>query len=111
MAQGCQAFGRRLARQRLADERTLDSRPHEPTLTVLHAMSSEHGSCHVASCVAQLDLGYNSLGAEDAKLLADALRVNGSLTRLDVSINYINEEGKAALRKAIEGRSGFELLL
>jgi hypothetical protein len=34
------------------------------------------------------------------------------MTRLDVRYNSLmGEEGKAALRKAIEGRSGFELEL
>ena len=44
--------------------------------------------------------------------IADALHINASLTWLNVSFNHIlGEEGEAALRKAIEGRSGFELLL
>ena len=37
--------------------------------------------------------------------------VSASLTRLNVGFNNLREEGEAALRKAIEGRSGFELLL
>ena len=38
--------------------------------------------------------------------------VVGSMTRLDVRVNYeLGEEGKALLRRAIAGRSGFELLL
>jgi hypothetical protein len=37
--------------------------------------------------------------------------VIASMTRLDVRHNLIGEEGKAALHEAIEGRSGFELLL
>ena len=38
--------------------------------------------------------------------------VIASLTRLDVSgFDLLGKEGKAALREAIEGRSGFELLL
>ena len=37
--------------------------------------------------------------------------VRASLTRLDVRVNSLGEEGKAALRKALDGRSGFELLL
>ena len=35
-----------------------------------------------------------------------------SMTQLDVRNNWFwGEEGKAALRKAIEGRSGFKLLM
>ena len=49
-----------------------------------------------------------------AKLIAEALRtsVTTSLTKLDVSFNsFIKGEEKAALQKAVEGRSGFELIL
>jgi hypothetical protein len=37
--------------------------------------------------------------------------VVASMTRLDVRRNNLGEGGKAALRKALQGRSGFELLL
>ena len=51
--------------------------------------------------------------AEGIKAIADALHVNASLTKLDVRYNYImrGEEGKAALQKAVDGRSGFALIL
>ena len=63
------------------------------------------------SCV-QLNLSSNELSPEGAKALAPALAASASLTWLNVSFNHIlGEEGEAALRKAIEGRSGFELLL
>ena len=62
-------------------------------------------------CYAQIDLSWNEIGAEGAKPLADALRVTGSMTRLNMSWNSLGEEGKATLRKAIEGRPGFELEL
>ena len=51
------------------------------------------------------------MGAEGAKPLADALRVNSGLTKIDVSLNSLGDEGKAALRKAVEGRSDIELQL
>ena len=52
------------------------------------------------------------LGAEGAKAVAKLASVTPSMTRLDVRYNSrMGEEGKAALRGAIEGRSGFELLL
>ena len=41
--------------------------------------------------------------------LADALRVNGSLTKLELRVNYMGDEGKAIIRKAVEGREGFVL--
>ena len=43
--------------------------------------------------------------------IADALRFSGSLTRLDVKYNSLGKEGSAMLRRAVEGRSGFELKL
>ena len=52
-----------------------------------------------------------SLGVASAVVIASLIGVNGSLTRLDVRLDDLGEEGKAALRKAIEGRSGFKLLL
>ena len=55
--------------------------------------------------------GSNIGGPAGAKHVADMLRVTGSMTRLDVSKNRLGDEGEAVLRKAIEGRSGFELLL
>jgi hypothetical protein len=51
------------------------------------------------------------LGAEGAKAMAELVSGMASMTRLDVRSNYLREGGKAALRKALEGRSGFELLL
>ena len=51
------------------------------------------------------------LTSQDAKLLAPEIAVHASLTKLDVRYNSsMGEEGKAALRKAVEGRSGFELI-
>jgi hypothetical protein len=49
--------------------------------------------------------------SDGIQALADALCVSASLTWLDVSLNYLGEEGKAVLRNAVEDRSGFELLL
>ena len=43
--------------------------------------------------------------------ISDALRVNASLTKLDARFNMLGEEVKAALRKAVEARSGFKLEL
>ena len=47
----------------------------------------------------------------DAILLTADLAVRASLTRLDVQYNSLGEEGTAALHKAVEDRSGFELKL
>ena len=65
-----------------------------------------------ADSLTSLDLTSKGLGVPEAIVLADLLRsVCASMTRLDVRVNSLGEEGKAALRKALEGRSGFELLL
>ena len=54
---------------------------------------------------------YKRMKPADAILLTADLAVIPSLTRLEVEYNLLGEEGEAALRKATEGRSGFELLL
>ena len=61
--------------------------------------------------VQELALQWNSIGPKGAKAVAAMAVVVGSMTRLDVTYNGLGDEGKAVLRKAIEGRSGFELLL
>ena len=66
--------------------------------------------------LATLDLSNKSIvstrfGPKGAAAVASAIAVMPSLTRLDVKYNALGEEGEAALRKTIEGRSGFELLL
>ena len=43
--------------------------------------------------------------------MAPAIAVCASLTQLDVGMNSLGEQGKAVLRNAVEGRSGFELKL
>ena len=78
-----------------------------------------------------MDLSHNSIGGheeiycygsldeaitkfvyepEGVMAIADALRVNGGLTSLDVQYNNLdNSEGKPAIRKAVEGREGVDL--
>ena len=56
-------------------------------------------------------MSINNLGPEGAAVLAPAIAVCASLTRLDVEYNSLGEEGRAVLRKAVEGRSEFELKL
>ena len=51
------------------------------------------------------------LGVEGAKATAELVSVMASLTKLNVQFNELGEEGEAVLRKAVEGRSGFELVL
>ena len=56
-------------------------------------------------------LGKGTYNAEGIKAIADALLVAGSLTELVAWDNNLGDEGEAALRKAVEGRAGFELML
>ena len=50
----------------------------------------------------QLDLSWNEIGAEGAKPLADALRVNGSLTKMSLAWNNLGVEGTKAICEALE---------
>ena len=64
------------------------------------------------SKLAALNVGYNSIGPDGAKAVAALCSVSGSLTKLDARLNGgMGADGKAALRKAVEGRSDFDLLL
>ena len=67
--------------------------------------------CGLKSDQEEANFGRWRLTQKDAKLLAPEIAVHVSLTKLDVSSNSIMGEEKAALQKAVEGRSGFELIL
>jgi Ran GTPase-activating protein (RanGAP) involved in mRNA processing and transport len=67
----------------------------------------QNGSCKIEA----LNLCGNKIGPPGAKSLAAMISVTASLTRVDVRGNYLGQEGKAVLRKAVEGRSGLQLLL
>ena len=64
-----------------------------------------------ADSFTELNLQRKNIGVEGGMVVAGLLPVMASLTRLEVKDNLLREEGEAALRKATEGRSGFELLL
>ena len=72
--------------------------------------------------VLQLDLSNNQLcgldrfgggtyTAEGITAIADALRVNGGLMALNLSINNMGGEGEASIRNAVQEKAGFELHL
>ena len=61
-------------------------------------------------CCWQLNLSDNLLGPKGAEALAPAL-VTGSLTTLNVEYNHLGVEEKDMIRKAVEGREGFDLAL
>ena len=54
-------------------------------------------------------LSRNSLGAEGAAALAPALAANGSLTALDLSSNYLMDEGVSAVCQAIQNNKETKL--
>ena len=56
-------------------------------------------------------IGGNSIRVEGAKAIAEALKVNAVLTKLDIQVNNMGDEGKKAVRDAVKDRSGFELML
>ena len=56
-----------------------------------------------------LDVRENAIGPDGAKALAAFCAASGSLTACDARGNHLGSELKAALREAVEGRSGFEL--
>ena len=51
----------------------------------------------------------NHLRPEGAKILAEALHVNSSLTFLNIAGNSIGKEGKLALGNAVHGNTGSSL--
>ena len=52
---------------------------------------------------------YNDIGPEGAAAIGEGLKVNGSLTSLDVSSNRLDAASKKLLQDAVGDRSGFEL--
>ena len=55
--------------------------------------------------------GEGVYNADGIKAIADSIAVTASLTQVDVRYNRSGMQDKDVLRKAVEGRSGFELLL
>ena len=62
--------------------------------------------------VTKVDLNLNKkIGAEGAKALAEALKVNATVKELLLYSSGIGEQGKQLLRDAVAGRKGFNLSL
>ena len=57
----------------------------------------------------ELNLYYNSIGDDGAKAIAEALKVNPVLTKLDIRANNMRDAGEKAVRDAVKDRSGFVL--
>lgn len=56
-----------------------------------------------------IGMGKCNLGVEEAKILAEYASGMGSLTYLHVAINFMGDEGEAAIREAVRGKQGFVL--
>ena len=63
----------------------------------------------VNGSLTSLDLSINRLGAEGAAALAPALAANGLLTSLDLSNNYLTDEGVSAVCEAIKSNKETKL--
>ena len=60
----------------------------------------------------ELWLGGNEIGDVGAKAIAEALKVNAVLTKLELSFNRdMGDAGEKAVRDAVKDRSEFELML
>ena len=87
------------------------------SLTSLHVLkgSSFHGVCphlgtlclvlKVNSTLTNLNLGWNSIGDEGAHSLSQALKVNSTLTNLNLGWNSIGDEGAHSLSQALKVNS------
>ena len=112
---GAKALAPALVRGSLTSISLLGNKFDDETVTMLLTLKEEKPTlitlCGLKPDQTEIDLQYNNLGPQDAKLLAPEIVVMASLTRLDVGLNWLSDEGKAVLRQAVEGRSGFKLLL
>jgi len=69
--------------------------------------------CGIRRDQSTADFSKQNLKPRDAILLASDLSqavVTGALTKIELSRNFIGEEGKALIREALQGKAGFELL-
>ena len=59
----------------------------------------------VNAVLTELCLDWNNIGAVGAIAIAEALKVNAVLTKLDIRINYsMGDAGKQAVRDAVKDR-------
>ena len=64
-----------------------------------------------ANGVTELKLSDKGLGPAEARVIGSLLTVSGSLTKLNVRYNKLDDEAKTLLRDAAKDKSGFELQL
>jgi Ran GTPase-activating protein (RanGAP) involved in mRNA processing and transport len=72
---------------------------------------SDRGKRALYNCYfySTIDLSYNSIATEGAKYVAEALKVNTSLTEINLSGNNIGAEGKHSLREAWKHSDGLRV--
>merc|ERR550514_419956 len=51
----------------------------------------------------------NGIGPKGAAALAAYAAISASLTKLELRVNSLGDEGKAAIKEAVSGKEGFEL--
>jgi hypothetical protein len=59
----------------------------------------------VNSTITSINLSYNNVDVDGAKALADALKVNSTITSIDLSDNNVGDDGAKALADAIKVNS------
>jgi hypothetical protein len=60
--------------------------------------------------LATLDLGFNDIGPDGAKAIAEALKNNNSLTTLDLMNNHIDDAGAQAIAEALKNNNSLTTL-
>ena len=75
--------------------------PNSPTRTLPILLHTLTVSASRALC-SQLNLHDNRIGSEGAKSLADALKVNASLTSVDLSRNSVKDVDVSAICEAVQ---------
>ena len=65
----------------------------------------------VNGSLTSLDVSENTIKNEGAVAIGEALKINGSLTSLDVRFNSLDEAMKQLLRDSVKDRNGFALQL
>ena len=68
---------------------------------MLRELNSLSQALKVNTSLTSLDLCWNCIGYEGAHSLSEALRVNTSLTSLDLRFNSIGDEGANSLSEAL----------
>lgn len=103
---GCPSFARlsRTFSEALKYNTTLNTLHLSDTYGALGPLGAKalSGALKVNSSLTNLNLRFNQIGASGAQALSDALEINTTLTKLDLSDNDISASGTQFLSKALE---------